>query len=278
MPAHQKKISVDLRGFHIFDDNESSDDEEENEARETKKTLKSKIKHAQMISVDLSGYHLFKTEDDSSDEDDDKEDEDAAGATSSRKEETERPASKKMHSKKISVDLRGFDMFYESDPSSDDDSEGDDDFGRVGVDTKDAGEAAKQKSSVDKEQLAKNANSTFKRAQKLYLGNKEEDEDLKGFHLFDEYDSDDEEAIKLNELTKDQLADLVRGFIVENALLKDANTRARDILTSKKNKLKNVEESKRQVVRQLAMEMDNMRNYIRGLGSAQTGGLSWLGL
>jgi len=274
MPAHQKKISVDLRGFHIFDDGDSS--EEDNE--EPNKTLKSKIKHAQMISVDLSGYHLFNNDnedsDDESDNDDAKEDEDNAQAAIPKKPETS-PPTKKMHNKKISVDLRGFDMFYESDPSSDEEGD-DEDFGRVGDDKDDGAAASANK--MDKEELAKNVNTTFKRAQKLYLGNKEEDDDLKGFHLFDEYDSDDEEAIKLNELTKDQLADLVRGFIVENALLKDANTRARDQLNSKKTRLKIVEESKRETVRQLASELNNMRSYIRGMGAKQTTHKSWLGM
>jgi len=49
--SHSKKISVDLRGFHIFDDGEeSSDDENEDIAKKKaqKKALKDRIKHAQV--------------------------------------------------------------------------------------------------------------------------------------------------------------------------------------------------------------------------------------
>jgi len=250
--SHSKKISVDLRGFHIFDDGDSSsEDNDENDEVLKKKAaraaLKDRIKHAQKMSVDLGGYHLF----DDGDSDDEDED-DAAGMAAPNKV-------KKMHNKKISVDLRGFDLFDDSDSDSDDESS--DGPGRVQT----AG-------GTDKKSISKKANDEFKKAQRMYL-QENEDDDLKGFHLFDEYNDDDsdEDVVKLHEMAPGQLTALVRSLLVENAILKDAASRARQKLDSRKDMIKALENNKRDLVKVMAEEMNNMRDIIRSLGGVGGG-------
>lgn len=72
MAGHAKQISVDLRGFHLFDGDNSSSDEEGPVATTKKDQLKTKIKHAQKMSIDLAGYHIFDTNE-SEDEDEEGE-------------------------------------------------------------------------------------------------------------------------------------------------------------------------------------------------------------
>merc|ERR550534_2912597 len=205
---HSKKISVDLRGFHIFDDNEeesSSDgDDEISKKKAARAALKDRIKHAQKMSVDLGGYHPF----DDGDSSDEEEDDNAAGISAPSK------GMKKMHNKKISVDLRGFDLFDDSDTDEEESSDGP---GRVDT----AG-------GTSKKSISEAANAEFKKAQRMYL-QETEDDDLKGFHLFDEYNDDDsdEDVVKLHEMAPGQLTALVRSLLVENAILKDAASRAR---------------------------------------------------
>jgi len=247
---HSTKVSVDLRGFHLFDNSEeSSDEEDNNKSVKTAKKLKSKIKHAKKMSVDLQGYHLFNDGESSEDE------EEGTGAVAV----SAPPANKKMHDKKISVDLRGFDLFYESD--EDEDSNDEDEVGAVQTEPK------KAKQTKD---MAPSA--SFKKVESQYLNN-DEDDDLKGFHLFDEYNSDDEddEVIKLHELEKDQLTVLVRNLLVENAILKDAASRARSKLDSRKTALKEAQQSKIAVISVLAAEMNRMRDDIRSLSAGTSG-------
>jgi len=242
--AHSKKISVDLRGFHIFDDNDSSSSEEDEQRKESKgKRLKKQFNHAKKMSVDLAGYHLFDDGESSSEDDEDA------------------PAKppKKMHNKKISVDLRGFDLFDDSD--SDSESSDDDEHGKVGA----VGIPVEKKKKAEK--ISKSANANFKKAQKLYL-TEDDDDDLKGFHLFDEYNSEEEESdgvIKLDEMEKSQLAVLVRSLLVENAILKDAAQRARTKLDSRKQQIKDLERNKIHFVKVFASEMESMRDIIRTL-------------
>lgn len=247
---HSTKVSVDLRGFHLFDDNSESSDDEEDRTVKTAKKLKSKIKHAKKMSVDLQGYHLFNDDGESSEEEEEGTGTVAVSAP---------PANKKMHDKKISVDLRGFDLFYESDEDEDNDDE--DEVGAVQTEPK------KPKQTKD---MA--PSNSFKKVEAQYLNN-DDDEDLKGFHLFDEYNSDDEddEVIKLHELEKDQLTVLVRNLLVENAILKDAASRARSKLDSRKAALKEAQQSKIAIISVLAAEMNRMRDDIRSLSSAVTG-------
>jgi len=238
---HGKKISVDLRGFHIFDDGDSSD-EEDNKNVSNSSTLKSKIKHAKKMSVDLQGYHLF-------DDGEESEEEEAGPAPIAS------APPKKMHDKKISVDLRGFDLFYESDEDEDDDED------EVGAVVTGGGAKPKPQKPV--------AAATMKNVQSQITP--DDDDDLKGFHLFDEYNSDDEddEVIKLHELEKDQLTVLVRNLLVENAILKDASSRARSKLDSRKLQLKEAQQSKITIISVLAKEMNRMRDDIRSLSSSQ---------
>jgi len=246
MAKHSAKISVDLRGFHIFDDgDDSSSDNEGDQAK--KKTLKSKIKHAKKMSVDLSGYHIFGDEEPEYESDEDE-----------KKEALAKPRVK--HSKKVSIDLQGFDLFYDSDDqdNSDNDDEDDEEFQP----------RAPEEFSPSKDTISKKAEENFKKAQKMYL-NDDEDNDLKGFHLFDEYNSEDEDedeaVIKLHEMEKDQLAVLVRSLLVENAILKDASHRARGKLDNKKQKLQDLEESKKVLLREVSKEMEHMRHIIYDL-------------
>jgi len=245
--AHSKKISVDLRGFHIFDDgNSSSDDDSEKSAK--KKTLKNRIKHAKKMSVDLSGYHIFEDNGESSSE-----------------EEEEMKKQKPKHSKKVSIDLQGFDLFYDSD------SEEESEENEAAMDFKPKPPATEKEFAPNKESISQQATDNFKKAQKMYLQN-DDDEDLKGFHLFDEYNSDDDEeeedVIKLHKMEKDQLTVLVRSLLVENAILKDASQRARGKLDAKKARLKEAEESKKTLLRCVGAEMDNMRQIIFDLAQA----------
>lgn len=250
--SHSKKISVDLRGFHIFDDNEDSSSDGDNEEVAKKKAqraaLKDRIKHAQKMSVDLGGYHLFD-DGDSSDEEDD---ENAGGINA--------PSKKKMHNKKISVDLRGFDLFDDSDSE---DSNEDSSHGPGRVDT--AG-------GTNKKAISEAANAEFKKAQRMYL-QETEDDDLKGFHLFDEYNDDDsdEDVVKLHEMAPGQLTALVRSLLVENAILKDAASRARSKLDSRKETIKALETNKRDLIKVMAEEMNKMRDIIRSLGGVGGG-------
>lgn len=195
------------------------------------------------MSVDLAGYHLFDDGESSSDDDDEAK---GAGMTA--------PPKKKMHNHKISVDLRGFDLFDDSDSEDDDDEE----FGKVSA----ISSPVKTKGKA----ISEAANANFKKAQKLYL-KEDEDEDLKGFHLFDEYNDDDDsdEVIKLHELENGQLAALVRSLLVENAILKDASSRARHKIDSRKAQIKELERNKVQFVKIFAEEMEKMRDLIRGL-------------
>jgi len=249
---HNKKISVDLRGFHIFDDGESSSEDEGDNAEVAKKkaqrkALKDRIKHAKKMSVDLGGYHLFDDGESSDEEEND------GGMSGPKKSGT----TKKMHNKKISVDLRGFDLFEDSDSEEESDDDESDGPGKVTVGT--SGKA-----------IGDAANAEFKKAQRVYLSKEtEEDDDLKGFHLFDEYNDDDSEddVVKLHEMEQGQLAALVRSLLVENAILKDAAARARAKLDSRKNTIKSLENNKRNLVKAMAMEMDSMRDIIRTLGS-----------
>merc|ERR550534_132622 len=250
---HSKKISVDLRGFHIFDDNEeesSSDgDDEISKKKAARAALKDRIKHAQKMSVDLGGYHLF----DDGDSSDEEEDDNAAGISAPSK------GMKKMHNKKISVDLRGFDLFDDSDTDEEESSDGP---GRVDT----AG-------GTSKKSISEAANAEFKKAQRMYL-HETEDDDLKGFHLFDEYNDDDsDEVVKLHEMEQGQLAALVRSLLVENAILKDASSRARVKLDSRKEMLKALEANKREMVKVMAKEMNNMRDIIRSLATGSGGGI-----
>jgi len=251
MPAHSKKISVDLRGFHIFDEDDSSSDDDEGKTVSNSKTLKSKIKHAKKMSVDLQGYHLFNDGESS-------EDEEVGPAPIAS------APPKKMHDKKISVDLRGFDLFYESDEDQDDDDEEKDD--EVGAVTTAGGEKKNTTSAVSPE-----AAKAYKKVENKISN--DEDDDLKGFHLFDEYnseDEDDDEVIKLHELEKDQLTVLVRNLLVENAILKDAASRARSKLDSRKLQLKEAQQSKISIISALAKEMNRMRDDIRSLAASSS--------
>lgn len=166
----------------------------------------------------------------------------------------------KSHSKKVSVDLRGFDLFYDSDEDDDEDEEVEEEFKpRPPMDFDDE----------HKTTISKTAQKSFKRAQKKLVG-EDEDEDLKGFHLFDEYNSDDEDddVVKLHELDKDQLTSLVRSLFVENAILKDAASRARAKLDSRKQRINELEQSKRVLASHVAEEMNNMHNIIAQLVKA----------
>jgi len=246
--SHSTQISVDLRGFHIFDDDgdESSEGDSNSEKAKKKQTLKNRIKHAKKMSVDLSGYHIFGTNESSSEEEEEEEEE----------VKKQKPKPKPKHSKKISIDLQGFDLFYDSD-SEEEESEDDE---AMDFKPKPPAELA-----PNKETISASAENNFKKAQKLYLQN-DDDEDLKGFHLFDEYNSDDDEeeedVIKLHKMEKDQLAVLVRSLLVENAILKDASQRARGKLDAKKARLKHAEESKKTLLKAVAKEMDSMRQII----------------
>merc|ERR1719285_376513 len=155
---HAKKISVDLRGFHIFDDGDSSSDENDDptvsERKAQRKALKERFKHAKKMSVDLGGYHLF---DDGGSSDDDEENENGDGGMSAPK-----ASKKKMHNKKISVDLRGFDLFDDSD-SEEDDEASSDGPGKVQTDQHSMSISAA-------------ANANFKKAQKLLSKDTEEDD------------------------------------------------------------------------------------------------------
>jgi len=251
--AHSKKISVDLRGFHIFDDKDDSssdggDNEEVAKKKAARAALKDRIKHAQKMSVDLGGYHLF----DDGDSSDEEEDDNAAGISAPSK------GMKKMHNKKISVDLRGFDLFDDSDTDEEESSDGP---GRVDT----AG-------GTSKKSISEAANAEFKKAQRMYL-QETEDDDLKGFHLFDEYNDDDsdEDVVKLHEMAPGQLTALVRSLLVENAILKDAASRARSKLDSRKETIKALEANKRDLVKVMAEEMNNMRDIIRSLGGVGGG-------
>merc|ERR1719511_102069 len=187
------------------------------------------------MSVDLGGYHLFDDGESSDEEEND------GGMSGPKKSGT----TKKMHNKKISVDLRGFDLFDDSDSEeSEDESDGP---GKVVT-------GASNK-------ISDAANENFKKAQRIYLSKEtEEDEDLKGFHLFDEYNDDDsEDVVKLDEMEKGQLAVLVRSLLVENAILKDASSRARTKLDTRKQTIKALEQNKRDLVRVMAEEMNKMR-------------------
>merc|ERR1719474_1138112 len=163
---------------------------------------------------------------------------------------------KKMHNKKISVDLRGFDLFDDSDSDDEEESDGP---GTVEVATS--------------KKISDAANANFKKAQKLLSKDADEDDDLKGFHLFDEYNDDDDsdEVIKLHEMEQGQLAVLVRSLLVENAILKDASSRARVKLDSRKEMLKALEANKREMVKVMANEMNNMRDIIRSLATGSGG-------
>lgn len=244
--AHSKKISVDLRGFHIFDDGNSSSDDDSEKATK-KKTLKNRIKHAKKMSVDLSGYHIFG---------------DNGESSSEEEEDVKKEKPKPKHNKKVSIDLQGFDLFYDSDSEEESEEEAAMDFKPK----------PPSEFSPNKESISQQATDNFKKAQKMYLHN-DDDEDLKGFHLFDEYNSDDDEeeedVIKLHKMEKDQLTVLVRSLLVENAILKDASQRARGKLDAKKARLKDAEESKKQLLRMVGAEMDNMRQIIFDLSHAQ---------
>merc|ERR550539_470290 len=162
---------------------------------------------------------------------------------------------------KISVDLRGFDLFEDSDSDSDGEEESSGGPGRVQT----AG-------GTTKKSISDAANAEFKKAQRMYL-QENEDDDLKGFHLFDEYNDDDSEhVIKLHEMEQGQLAALVRSLLVENAILKDASSRARVKLDSRKEMLKALEANKREMVKVMANEMNNMRDIIRSLATGSGGG------
>jgi len=253
--SHNKKISVDLRGFHIFDDGDSSSDEQDDgiaKKKAARAALKDRIKHAQKMSVDLGGYHLF---DDGSSSEDEDEDE-AAGMSGPKKSQ----GLKKMHNKKISVDLRGFDLFDDSSDESDSDGSSD---GPGRVDTA---------AGTSKKAISEAANAEFKKAQRMYL-QENEDDDLKGFHLFDEYNDDDsdEDVVKLHEMAPGQLTALVRSLLVENAILKDAASRARTKLDNRKEMIKALETNKRDLIKVMAEEMNNMRDIIRSLGGVGGG-------
>ena len=71
-------MSVDLGGYHLFDDGDSSDDEEnENgDGGMSAPTNKTKKMHNKKISVDLRGFDLF---DDSDSEEDESEASDGPG-------------------------------------------------------------------------------------------------------------------------------------------------------------------------------------------------------
>jgi len=222
--SHSKKISVDLRGFHIFDDGDESSEDEEDSGKVSKKKLKNRIKHAKKMSVDLSGYHIFGEEESSSEDE---------------QEQNEEKKVKPKHSKKVSIDLCGFDLFYDSESEEESEDEEPQNMAfkpKPPADTKES----KKEFAPNKDAISQQATDNFKKAQKMYLQN-DEDEDLKGFHLFDEYNSDDdeeEEVIKLHQMEKDQLTVLVRSLLVENAILKDASQRARGKLDNKKQRLK----------------------------------------
>lgn len=247
--SHSKKISVDLRGFHIFDDgDEESSSDDEDDSGKIKKKLKNRIKHAAKMSVDLSGYHIFGDNESSSEDEEENE---------------EKKIKQPKHSKKVSIDLCGFDLFYDSE--SEEEPEEDDEPQNMAFKPKPPAEFAPNKESISQQ-----ATDNFKKAQKMYLQN-DDDDDLKGFHLFDEYNSDDddeEEVIKLHQMEKDQLAVLVRSLLVENAILKDASQRARGKLDAKKARLKHAEESKKNLISQVSQEMENMRQIIRNLVQA----------
>lgn len=249
---HAKKISVDLRGFHIFDDGDSSSDENDDptvsERKAQRKALKERFKHAKKMSVDLGGYHLF----DDGGSSDDEENENGDGGMAA-------PQTKKMHNKKISVDLRGFDLFDDSDSEEDDDDDENSSDGPGKV-------------KVDQKNISKAMNDNFKKAQKLLSKEAEEDNDLKGFHLFDEYNDDDDsdEVIKLHEMEQGQLEVLVRNLLIENAILKDAASRARQKLDSRKETIKSLEANKMELVKSFASELNNMRDIIRSLGGSKS--------
>merc|ERR1719379_1940017 len=203
------------------------------------------------MSVDLGGYHLF----DDGDSSDDEENENGDGGMSAPSNKT-----KKMHNKKISVDLRGFDLFDDSDSEEDDDDdEPSDGPGPVAL-------------KVDQKIISKTANDNFKKAQKLLSKEAEEDNALKGFHLFDEYNDDDDsdEVIKLHEMEQGQLEVLVRNLLIENAILKDAASRARQKLDSRKETIKSLEANKMELVKSFASELNNMRDIIRSLGGSKS--------
>jgi len=251
---HAKKISVDLRGFHIFDDGDSSSDDDNNDEEVAKKkaqrkALKERFKHAKKMSVDLGGYHLF----DDGDSSDDDENENGDGGMSA----PNKASKKKMHNKKISVDLRGFDLFDDSDSDDDDDSS--DGPGKVQTDQ-------------HSKSISAAANANFKKAQKMLSKETEEDDDLKGFHLFDEYNDDDDsdDVIKLHEMEQGQLEVLVRNLLIENAILKDAASRARQKLDSRKEMIKSLEANKMELVKSFASELNNMRDIIRSLGGSKS--------
>lgn len=128
--------------------------------------------------------------------------------------------------------------------------------------------------TTDKKVISDAANANFKKAQRLLLSKEtEEDDDLKGFHLFDEYNDDDsdEDVVKLHEMEQGQLAVLVRSLLVENAILKDASSRARQKLDSRKDTIKALEQNKRNLVKVMAIEMNNMRDIIRSLANGSSG-------
>merc|ERR1719379_48398 len=200
------------------------------------------------MSVDLGGYHLF----DNGDSSDEENEQNPAGMSAPAK-------TKKMHNKKISVDLRGFDLFDDSDSEeSEDESDG----------------PGKVVTGASPSNISDAANENFKKAQRIYLSKEtEEDEDLKGFHLFDEYNDDDsDDVVKLDEMEKGQLAVLVRSLLVENAILKDASSRARTKLDTRKQTIKALEQNKRDLVRAMAEEMNKMRDIIRSLASGGSTG------
>jgi len=218
-----------------------------------------KLKHKKMISVDLSGYHIFEDIEDFDEEEEEANQEEANQESNN----ADKNKTRMSHTKNFSVDLRGFDLFY-----SDSEEEEEEDFEEIpnmAVKIADNKPAAKP-AGMSPEDMKSKAQSTFKKAQNAYLTQENEDEDLKGFHLFDEYESDDEDAIKLSDMTNDQLVSLLRSMIIENTVFRDANTRARERLERAKQKnqtiIKEYAQSKIELAVSLSAEIDRLRSLL----------------